>query len=346
MPPLENSWLNCEPRRTPSLRLSKATLAPFEQLSLISQDFQAAAEVEAGRLIDYGGEKVEAVKLSTLTPVKVQDWKRRFIARAGVDPARQRAARISFNSYVRQAKSLFAPELVKHLYAVQLPDLLPFTGIKFEPRQSTFYRSSLDAERLIHAAREELARAEPKAFKVFLLAVMVGLRRREIDLLEWSAFRWEQNIIRIEPTRYFEAKREYSYADVEVDPEFMEIFRGYRARAAGNFVIESDVEPRPGATFEHYRCTSVFEKLIAWLREQGVVGYKPLHALRKEFGSQINAKHGLYAASRALRHGNIEVTAQVYVDKRERAAIGLGHLLKDDSPKITELKQFSEASGT
>ncbi len=291
-------------------------------------------------------EKVEAVKLSTLTPAKVQDWKRRFIARAGDDPVRQRAARISFNSCVRQAKSLFAPELVKHLYAVQLPDLLPFTGIKFEPRQSTFYRSSLDAERLIHAAREELARAEPKAFKVFLLAVMVGLRRREIDLLEWSAFRWEQNIIRIEPTRYFEAKREYSYADVEVDPEFMEIFLGYRARAAGNFVIESDVEPRPGATFEHYRCTSVFEKLIAWLREQGVVSYKPLHALRKEFGSQINAKHGLYAASRALRHGNIEVTAQVYVDKRERAAIELGHLLKDDSPKITELKQFSEASGT
>jgi hypothetical protein len=106
------------------------------------------------------------------------------------------------------------------------------------------------------------------------------------------------------------------------------------------------VEPRPGATFEHYRCTSVFEKLIAWLREQGVVSYKPLHALRKEFGSQINAKHGLYAASRALRHGNIEVTAQVYVDKRERAAIGLGHLLKDDSPKLTELKQFSEASGS
>jgi len=235
---------------------------------------------------------------------------------------------------------------VKHLDTVRLPQLLPFTGVKFEPRQNTFYRSSIDAEKLIQAAREELAPAKPERFKVFLLAVMVGLRRREIDLLEWSSFRWESGVIRIEPTRYFEAKREYSYADFGVDPELMEIFRGYRARATSDFVIESDVEPRPGATFEHYRCGSVFEKLIAWLREKRVPGSKPLHALRKEFGSQVNAKHGLYSASRALRHGNIEVTAQVYVDKRDRAAIGLGHLLKDDSPKITELKQFSEASGT
>jgi hypothetical protein len=183
-----------------------------------------------------------------------------------------------------------------------------------------------------------LATTEPKAFKVFLLAVMAGLRRREIDLLEWTSFRWDQNVIRIEPTRYFEAKREYSYADIEVDPEFMEIFRGYRARATSDFVIESEVIPRPGATFEHYRCTSVFEKLIAWLREKRVAGSNPpLRALRKEFGSQINAKHGLYAASRALRHGNIEVTAGVYLDKRKRAAIGMGHLLKNDSSKITEL---------
>ena len=278
--------------------------------------------------------KVDAVRLSVITPGKVQDWKRRFIARAGDDPVKQRTARISINSTIRRAKSLFASEILKHLETVHLPDPPPFTGIKFEPRQTTFYRSSLDVEMLIHAAREELSRAEPEGFKIFLLAVMVGLRRREIDLLEWSAFRWEQKVIRIEPTSCFEAKREYSYGDVEVDSELLELFRGYRARATSNFVIESTVSPRPGATFEHYRCTSVFEKLISWLRQKGVTGSKPLHTLRKEFGSQINLRHGLYSASRALRHGNIEVTAQVYVDKRERAAIGLGHLLRAEEKSI------------
>jgi hypothetical protein len=74
------------------------------------------------------------VKLATITPVNVHYWKRRFIARAGDDPMKQRAARISFNLFVRQTESLFAPELVKHLDTVQLPDPLTFTGIKFEPR--------------------------------------------------------------------------------------------------------------------------------------------------------------------------------------------------------------------
>jgi integrase len=34
---------------------------------------------------------------------------------------------------------------------------------------------------------------------IFLLAVAAGLRRKEIDLLEWSPFRWEENVIRIQP---------------------------------------------------------------------------------------------------------------------------------------------------
>ena len=122
-----------------------------------------------------------------ITPSKVQDWKRSFITRAGDDPVKQRTARISVNSTIRRAKSLFAPDMVKHLETVRLPDPSPFTGIKFEPRQTTFYRSSLDIETLVDAAREDLSPVESEAFKVFLLAVMVGLRRREIDLLEWSA---------------------------------------------------------------------------------------------------------------------------------------------------------------
>jgi hypothetical protein len=40
-----------------------------------------------------------------------------------------------------------------------------------------------------------------------------------------------------------------------------------------------------------------------------VGGKRPLHALRKEFGSQICDKHGIYAASRALRHSDVGATA-------------------------------------
>jgi hypothetical protein len=58
-----------------------------------------------------------------------------------------------------------------------------------------------------------------------------------------------------------------------------------------------------------------------------VTAVKPLHELRKEFGSQVCAKYGIYAASRMLRHADIRVTAQHYLDTKERTPIGLGNLL-------------------
>jgi integrase len=92
------------------------------------------------------------------------------------------------------------------------------------------YRSGFDVQKLIAKAQDELSEADPECFKIFLLAVMVGLRRHEIDLLEWDSFHWDASVIRIEPTEYFLPKSEDSIGDVPVDPELMEIFRGYRAR--------------------------------------------------------------------------------------------------------------------
>jgi len=99
-------------------------------------------------------------------------------------------------------------------------------------------------------------------------------------------------------------------------------------RANGDFAIESDVAPRPGAMYSHYRCQRLFEELSGWLRDHGVTGNKPLHTLRKEFGSQVCAKHGIYAASTALRHADIAITSQHYLDKKRRVTVGLGSLLK------------------
>jgi hypothetical protein len=61
---------------------------------------------------------------------------------------------------------------------------------------------------LIGTAATELSATKPELFKIFLLGVMVGLRRKEIDLLEWPSFRWDRGVIRIEPTRYFHPKSE------------------------------------------------------------------------------------------------------------------------------------------
>jgi hypothetical protein len=285
--------------------------------------------------------KVHAVRLSRLTPSKVQKWKIDFVARAGTDPIKQRAARISANAFLRRAKSLFSTELTRHLEEVQLSKPFPFDGVEFYKRTSMKYRSTFDVFGLIKDAKNELAESKPEQFKILLLAVMAGLRRKEIDTLEWLAFRWETSVIRIEPTRWFHPKSEDSIGDIEVDSELLELFRGYYAKAKGPFVIESDVDPRLDTGWEHYRCTSIFKGLIAWLRKKGVTTNTPLHTLRKEFGSRIAAEHGIYAASRLLRHADIQTTASHYLDKKKRVTAGMGHLL---TSKVIELKPDDKIS--
>jgi integrase len=240
---------------------------------------------------------------------------------------------------MRQAKSLFSPKITKHLQ-IQLPTPLPFSGIEFEPRQSLKYRSVFEIEDLIQKANKELPQKHAEPYKIFLLAVGVGLRRKEIDLLEWDAFQWDSGLIRVEPTQYFHPKSEDSIGDIQVDTELLAIFRGYRSRASGRFVIESIPAPKPDAVYYHYRCQRHFEFLTEWLRKKGVRTHKPLHTLRKEFGSLINRAYGVHAASRALRHADTRVTNEYYTDSRARATAGIGDLLKPAN--VTQIRAQDE----
>jgi Phage integrase family. len=284
--------------------------------------------------------RVERIKLRELTPDKVQKWKVNFLKRAGSNPVKKRAASISVNSLLRQAKSLFAPAVLKFI-KLEIP-CSPFEGVAFEPRRSMRYQSSFDVESLIRAAQKELPQ---ELFKIFLLAVMAGLRRNEIDKLEWPAFDWGKGVISIRATSHFAPKSEDSTGDVEVDPEVMELFRGYSARKTSDFVIESAVSVRPQGTYAHYRCQKDFDALGKWLRDHGVDANRPLHTLRKEFGSQVCAKHGIYAASHALRHADIAITSQHYLDKRQRATVGLGALLTRPQNIVSIEKHKGRAVG-
>ena len=240
---------------------------------------------------------------------------------------KQRAARVSVNSFMREARSLFSPKYLERLESVSLPDPLPFTGIKLEKRSMPRYQSNFDVLELVRAASEELAESRPEEFKAFVLAVMAGLRRNEIDKLEWSRFNWTAGTINVTPTNFFRTKSEESVRSVWIPPEMLEIFRGYHTKATRPFVIESDVRPVMDKHYDHYRSQATFDKLIAWLRGHGVDGEKPLHALRKEFGSLIAARFGIYAAKEMLGHADITTTAAHYLEAKEKPMIGLGHLL-------------------
>jgi integrase len=151
-------------------------------------------------------------------------------------------------------------------------------------------------------------------------------------------------VIRVEPTQYLDVKTEHSIGDIMVDPELMSIFRGYAALATSNFVIETPNLSLASATFETYRAKPVFERLAIWLRKHGVTARKPIHELRKEFGSMVNRVHELVAARDLLRHCDIHTTATYYIDSPRKATSGLGALLttKRKGKKIIEFGKTAE----
>src|SRR5207249_3313046 len=147
----------------------------------------------------------------------------------------------------------------------------------------------------------------------------------------------------IEATKHFTPKSSHRAGDVPIDQELMALFRGWYAKATNSFVIEGG-EPKSDMAHTHYRAKKQFDALLAWLRSKGVTAPKPLHELRKEFGSQICTKHGILAASRMLRHGGISITAEHYIDQKGRVTLGMGNLLVMPD-KVTAMPPHDRTTG-
>jgi len=56
----------------------------------------------------------------------------------------------------------------------------------------------------------------------------------------------------------------------------------------------------------------VHQTLCEWLKAQGVTDTKPVHYLRKCYGSLAVGDHGICVASKLLGHSNITLTASTY----------------------------------
>jgi integrase len=294
---------------------------------------------------DYRGEdsghaqwvaKVDSRRLSDLTEDRITKWKRQRIADAGSAPNAAASARRTVNSYIRCARSLFAKGVVKELSGLQLPDPLPFQGVELEKAGSMEYQSKINAQTLITAARKELKKAEPEAYKAFLLGMFAGMRKAEIDLAEWGMLDFARNVIHLQQTEWLHLKSEDSAGEIQVDPEVMIELREFMPKPTARrvrwsqFILKSERPPRAESATQYYRCEPTFKKLSDWLRKKGVKANKPMHELRKELGALIATQHGIYAASRFLRHADISTTARHYADQKARVSVGLGDFLQTE----------------
>jgi len=124
----------------------------------------------------------------------------------------------------------------------------------------------------------------------FVLALGAGLRWGEIISLTWED-------IQRENVRVAASKAKGRRARVIPIGRMVREVLG-PARRQGSVICK---DPR-----------AVHETLCAWLRRRGISDSKPVHYLRKCYGSLAVADHGIFVASKLLGHSSISLTASAY----------------------------------
>lgn len=282
--------------------------------------------------------EADTIKLSALSPIAVEKWKRECIALAGGNPIQQLRAKRNVNSFLLNARTLFGKKMTRRLREHQIAAVPnPFDGVDLEKTGSVKYVSTITAKDLLREAKAELEPKDPDAYKIILLALGAGLRRGEIDMLCTTQLDFEQSQIRVMNTEHFQTKTDESQDTVYVDPGLLDELKKH-IDGSGLFVIAPNIAPAANRAPGYYRCDDVLKRVTSWLRAHGITGAMPLHTLRKEFGSLVNAATDIHTASRQLRHTTIKMTAAVYTDNRRRpaSAVPIGAMLAQPAPAAKE----------
>ena len=290
--------------------------------------------------------KIDSASLAILRPEAVQKWRLSYVKRAK-NPAQERSRMTSCNSTIRQARSLFAGKVVRFLPELQLPEPAPFAGIEFFPRQNSKYFSRIDAKALLQKAATDLSLSDPPTFTAMLLAIAAGLRRGEIDSLTWAQIDFGRKLIRVETTDKAGLKTADSRAEVAIDDDVTALLRKQFAhvKKLNAFVVEGEGSAGGQKKWgQHYRANAAFVRAIKWLRSHGVTARKPLHELRKELGALVTNEHGIYAASRVMRHSNVATTAAHYTDLKTRPVINVGAWLTESEGALESAERENPAT--
>lgn len=267
---------------------------------------------------------VDALPLTLLTPTAIQQWRVKFEGVA-TNPLETRRAQVSAASYIRNARSLFTEKCLTTTQGLLvLPDPIPFSGIKLR-RIRNPYQSRIDAPALLQAAVKDL-KGDPSRrnqWLIFILGLLLGLRKREIDTLLWRSVDLKKKLLTIEATEHFQPKTEESAAVLDLAPQLVSLLRETQKKALTDFVL--DVPGSVGRPNDrtYYRAAADFTALYEWLRSKGVTALKPLHELRKEAGALVADTAGIYAASLLLRHSDIKTTTETYAAKKSIITTGL-----------------------
>lgn len=276
---------------------------------------QKAAKYKSAPPYSLWRERVDKLPLSLLTTQSIKRWQTSFVRNRDTSPVHRTRAQHTADSIVRCCRALFSEEVIARTELDLPADALPFRSVKLLTKGLSSYRfkSTVNPLQLLAAARCELKPARPEQYKILLLAMGAGLRRMEIDRLLWTSVDAQRSQIHIEQHDCFRAKSAYSLAEISVEPELIAELSDLM-KDGDLFVVSGQGAPTGRAIYHSYRTNDHCRKLCHWLRSKGVLTDKPIHTLRKLYGKLITEKFGIFAASKALRHSSVQITAAFYAD--------------------------------
>ena len=282
--------------------------------------------------------KIKSFPVSALTLTNLKMWLEQRLKAASQKPdlVASKRATSTTRSLAINARSLFSADLLEGMgISAEEMNYVPFSKLKLPAKGQERYTSRLDAKRLLATAARELGGgfesetdlydSKFEQWKILYLALVAGLRYKEIDQLRTHDIMISACRISISTHETFAPKTDASVGDVPVTAAAAKVLDGMMKRTKGTWFIKDGP-----STASKYRAATHHDAIVSWLRnyeERGIKPLakinKPLHELRKEAGSLVNHDHGLVAAQQFLRHRSINTTAGVYVDASGKANTGL-----------------------
>lgn len=258
-----------------------------------------ALELSSRTLRDYHrsvfkvfGEGCEGVRLDELSKVRLTQFKNSV-------NTKDLSAKCSANSVLRHLKALFSPRAVEVCGFEQLEvfDAIRSESLFRKAKKAVSAPESKVIESLLD--RTNLLRDDETLMRIFLLAFFGGLRRSEILHAKKS---WLENgsdcvWVGIGLDSDFTPKGQPGHAKMP-----LRVGRYLQEACEGDFLI--------GQALSEYSLNQKVKQLRSLF--QDTLESKPLHALRRIYGSIIASDEGLFQAQKYLRHSSAQTTFDYY----------------------------------
>ena len=187
---------------------------------------------------------------------------------------------------------------------------------------------------------------------IYIMAATTGMRRNEIDKCKLSWFDKKADSVDIHIPEFEEVDgfhtKNHTSRTVSVTLEVYTGILNLREKVIKEHLSRQSKTPRKGKkclrrdinnqsaeqrlrkqiylipTFTHQgtkitnetiRLPKHYRNLNKFLRQNGIDTQKPLHTVRKEYGSIVAEKYGIYHAQQNLGHKSVTTTEQYYIDR-------------------------------